>query len=277
MKHIIICMLASMLISCSGMKNKQAVKQPQTVTNSIGMVFVKIPPGKATVGCVEGDKYCAKDEKPATEVTITKQLFVSVYETTLGQFRQFLKETNYTPSEKFKTNKNYPDNYPVSAVSWNDVQKFIKWLNEKEKDKTYRLPTEAEWEYFCRAGAHTIYCFGNEDILLKRYGWFWNNSDKHPHEVGTKKPNNWGIYDVHGNVYEWTSSWYNENYYKNIEKTDPQGPKEGNRKVYKGGGFLCNPDYCRTSFRNYAPVDNASEAVGFRLVYELQQKQEVKQ
>jgi formylglycine-generating enzyme required for sulfatase activity len=277
MKHFFTCILICALAACSGTKTRQPVKKPKTVKNSIGMEFVKIPSGKVTVGCVEGDKYCAKDEKPATEVEITKQLFVSIYETTLGQFRKFIEETGYTPSSKFSTNKDYPDNYPVCAVSWNDTQKFIKWLNAKETDKTYRLPTEAEWEYLCRAGEKTIYCFGNEDILLKRYAWFWNNANKHPHEVGTKKANNWGIYDVHGNVYEWTSSWYNENYYKNMEKKNPQGPTNGDRKVYKGGGFLCNPDYCRASFRNYAPIDNASEAVGFRLVYELKQKQEVKQ
>ena len=117
---------------------------------------------------------------------------------------------------------------PVINVSWEDAQAYIKWLNGKVRhNKTFRLPTEAEWEYACRANTKTLYYSGNKEEDLKQVGWYVENSGSQTHPVGEKKFNDFGLYDMHGNVWEWCQDWYDEDYYKISPKEHPQGPKTG--------------------------------------------------
>ena len=154
-------------------------------------------------------------------------------------------------------------------MSWQETQDFIQWLNTKDTRHAYRLPTEAEWEYACRAESTGPRFFDGEKVQLSAFAWYWKNSGKRVHPVGKLKANSWGLFDMYGNVYEWVSDWYNETYYQESPRTDPKGPESGSAKVYRGGGWSCNPDYCRSSFRNYGPPEKKSQSVGFRLVMKL--------
>lgn len=125
-------------------------------------------------------------------------------------------------------------NLPVIYVSWNDATAYCEWLSG-QTDKKYRLPTEAEWEYACRAGTTTKYSFGDSSSDLDSYGWHSFNSDRKTHEVGTKKPNPWDLHDMHGNVWEWCADWYEEKYYATSPANNPQGPSSGKFRVLRGG------------------------------------------
>src|ERR1043165_723952 len=137
-------------------------------------------------------------------------------------------------------------NLPVDMVSWNDCQAFIKKLREKDK-KLYRLPSEAEWEYACRAGTTTAYSFGDDNSMLGQYAWFSENSEKKTHPVGQKKPNQLGLFDMHGNVWQWCQDLYGD--YPQKEVVDPTGPEEGKQPVLRGGSWAYSPDRCRSAVR----------------------------
>jgi formylglycine-generating enzyme required for sulfatase activity len=158
--------------------------------NSIGMKLVWIPPGEFEMGSDHGES----NEKPIHTVKISKGYYMGIYEVTQEQYQKVMG-TN--PSE-FKGD----DNLPVETVSWNDAVKFCENFSQKE-GKTYRLPTEAEWEYACRAGTTSEYSFGDSRSQLVDYAWYEQNSAITTHPVGTLKPNAWGLYDMHGNVWEW--------------------------------------------------------------------------
>ena len=139
-------------------------------------------------------------------------------------------------------------NLPVE-VSWNDIQEYIKKLNAAAGGNIYRLPTEAEWEYACRAGTTTRWSFGDDESQLGEYAWYGGNynSDGSTKEVGTKKPNSWGLYDMHGNVYEWCQDWYGS--YSSSAQTDPTGPSTGSDRVMRGGNFLFSAWHARSACR----------------------------
>ncbi|MBC8277088.1 MAG: SUMF1/EgtB/PvdO family nonheme iron enzyme, partial [FCB group bacterium] len=162
-----------------------------------GMTFVKIPGGSFRMGSNE-----SKDEKPVHSVSI-KPFYMMTTEVTQKMWKELMGSN---PSH-FKG-----DNLPVEKVSWNDCQKFIEKLNQRDPGKGYRLPTEAEWEYACRAGTTTKYYSGNSESDLKRAGWYSGNSGKKTHIVGQKSPNSWGLYDMSGNVWEWCTDWYHNSY-----------------------------------------------------------------
>ena len=154
---------------------------------------------------------------------------------------------------------------PVENVSWHDVQEFLRRLGEKEKGKLYRLPTEAEWEYAARAGAGTAYCFGNESGQLREYAWYGEYSGSRTHPVGQLKPNAWGLYDVHGNVWEWVHDWYDAAYYQRSLVEDPRGPEKGqDKKVVRGGSWLNEPRVVRVSVRNWFAPGNRGDRFGVR-------------
>ena len=150
---------------------------------------------------------------------------------------------------------------PVENVSWYDAQAFIKKLNQKEHTNAYRLPTEEEWEYAARAGSSGKWCFGNSKSKLGQYAWYYDNSGNRTHPVAKKKPNRWGLYDMHGNVYEWTSSWYSEDY------NSPR--KHELNKVLRGGSYVINPYVTCSASRYYGSPDYATEDRGFRLARTL--------
>ncbi|HJP91120.1 MAG TPA: formylglycine-generating enzyme family protein [Pyrinomonadaceae bacterium] len=261
---------------------------PET-TNSIGMQLVQIPAGRFKMGSTDADPDATPDEKPQHRVRITKPFLMSLHAVTVGQFEQFVNETNYqTEGEQSGTgstgldlvtgkvgaqpqytwrswlneDKQHPSNFkqtnkhPVVCVSWNDALAFCRWLSGKE-GKPYRLPTEAEWEYACRAGTTTRYFNGDDEDGLQEIAniadaslqkkWVWNTNDppfqKGMHlppyakpwndgypftaPVGKFKPNAFGLYDMVGNVGEWCSDWLDPDYYANSPKRDPKGPPTG--------------------------------------------------
>jgi formylglycine-generating enzyme required for sulfatase activity len=160
---------------------------------------------------------------------------------------------------------------PVEQVSWNDVQEFIRRLNEREGHARCRLPTEAEWEYACRAGTTGAYSFGDDADSLGRYAWYDGNFEGKTHPVGRKDANAWGFYDMHGNVWEWVQDWYGERYYPNSPGVDPRGPSSGSRRVLRGGSWVNSVWSCRAACRNVCTPDNRNDfIVGFRLALSLE-------
>ena len=135
--------------------------------------------------------------------------------------------------------------FPAETVSWDDAVGFCKRMSEKE-NRTYRLPTEAEWEYVCRAGTTTKWCCGDDEKCLSKYAWYEDNSEGMTRPVAQLKPNPWGLYDLHGNVWEWCGDWWETNYYANSPTDDPTGPKAGPVQVVRGGSWAYPLLHCRS-------------------------------
>ena len=158
-------------------------------------------------------------------------------------------------------------NHPVDGVSWEDAVEFCKRLSmlpeEREAGRVYRLPTEAEWEYACRAGCNKVFSFGDSSELLDDYGWYDENSNRQTRPVGEKKANAWGLYDMHGNVWEWCSDWYGE--YPKGKVGDPSGPREGTLRVSRGGCWSSQASHCRSAFRNWDTPSSRFGNLGFRV------------
>jgi formylglycine-generating enzyme required for sulfatase activity len=252
---------------------KLSESAPAAATTDYGIEMVFVKGGIFTMGCTtEQGSDCESDEKPTRRVTVS-DFYIGKYEVTQKQWREVMGSD--PPELYFKG----CDDCPVERVSWNDIQEFIKKLNQKT-GKKYRLPTEAEWEYAARggsAGSPTTYAGSNN---IDEVGWFWENSgDKRlsgiwdsdkiaknnckTHPVGGKKPNELGIYDMSGNVWEWCSDWYGS--YSSGSQTNPQGPSSGSYRVIRGGSWVSNPQYCRVANRNYISPDYRYYDIGFRL------------
>lgn len=226
----------------------------RTARSSIGMEFVKIPVGEFLMGCSKGDRDCQSEEKPEHKVKITNPFYMGKYEVTQGQWEKVMGSN---PSHF----KNCGADCPVEQVSWEDVQEFIEILNSSGKE-TYRLPTEAEWEYAARAGTNTPR-YGNLDAIA----WYDKNSGGKTHPVGKKKPNAFGLYDMLGNVFEWTTDFFDENYYRSSPKLDPKGPESGSGRVLRGGTLYNDMQDVRISYRfSYDPNFRNDRRNGFRLV-----------
>jgi formylglycine-generating enzyme required for sulfatase activity len=216
----------------------QGIREPvleQRVTNSIGVEFVLIRAGEFQMGAPDGDK----DEQPVHTVRISKPFYLGQYEITQAQW-QAVMENNPSRFTGDPTR-------PVENVSWEDVQDFIRRLNAKESGVTYRLPTEAEWEYEARAGTTTAYSFGNDQGQLSQYAWYGATSGSQTQPVGKLRPNAWGLYDMHGNVWEWVQDWYGP--YTAAAAVDPAGPSSGSRRVFRGGAWLSAAGGCRSASR----------------------------
>jgi formylglycine-generating enzyme required for sulfatase activity len=225
------------------------------------MEFVQIPAGKFMMGSNSGDN----DEKPIHEVSISKAFYLGKYEVTQAQWQAMMGAN----SSRFKNDPNFS----VENVSWNEVQDFINKLHDEEKGVKYRLPTEAEWEYAARAGTTTAYSFGDKPDELGEYAWFFDNARRTTHPVGQKKPNQWGLYDMHGNVWEWVQDWYSKDAYKALTSTavDPQGPATGSYRVFRGGCWGNNLiSAYRSAQRRYDAPSNRNGYLGFRLLREVQ-------
>lgn len=215
------------------------------------MAFVKIPAGEFKMGSEKGDA----NEKPVHMVRISQGFEMGQYPVTQSQWEAVMGSN---PSE-FKG----PDR-PVNRVSWEDVQEFIGRLNEREEEVTYRLPTEAEWEYACRAGSATEYFFGDDAGQLGDYAWYGDNAEGETHPVGQKKPNVWGQYDMHGNVWEWCQDWFGG--YSKEPLTNPTGPASGSGRVIRGGGWIGAAANCRSSCRIGGDPGARIDILGFRLL-----------
>jgi len=225
------------------------------ITNSIGMTFVYIKPGTFMMGSPSGE-LGRDDDEIQHQVTLTRGFYMQITEVTQGQWRAVMGNN---PS-RFS---NCGDDCPVEQVSWNDVQEFILRLNQKEGGNSYHLPTEAEWEYACRAGTNTMFSFGDNDSQLINYAWFEYNSGKNTHSVARKNPNAWGLYDMLGNVWEWCQDWLGN--YPSGSVTDPAGLLSGLTRVYRGGGWYNYAVYCRSANRYSDTPVFRSHVLGFRL------------
>jgi formylglycine-generating enzyme required for sulfatase activity len=232
-----------------------AVEKPrERITNSIGMELVLIPAGEYLMGSPNNDSEAFDAEKPQHKVRISKPFCLGVTPVTQGQYERVMANN---PSH-FKGDRQRP----VEQVLWDQAVAFCRKLSELE-GKKYRLPTEAEWEYACRAGSTGRWCFGEDESLLEQYAWYGENSGGTTHPVGQKKPNAWGLYDVHGNVWEWCSDWYGN--YGATTLDDPTGPRAGSLRVSRGGSWALDARLCRSTFRNGLTPGVRLSHLGFRL------------
>jgi len=218
-----------------------------------GLDFVWIPPGTFMMGSPKSESEWYNTEKQH-RVTISQGFWIGRFEVTQEQWKSVMgKNPSYFSGK----------NNPVESVSWDDIQVYLSKLN-KSSDGYYRLPTEAEWEYACRAGATTAYHFGSDSSNLGDYAWTFFNSSESTHPVGAKKPNSWGLYDMHGNVREWCGDWYTS--YPSDSVTDPVGPTSGYDRINRGGSFLGGFDDLRAASRGHVPNADWYWDLGFRLV-----------
>ena len=265
MKRLLVVLLVLGVLGCGSKKDAEtpdaAAKNALTpdqlalgnpLVNRIGIVLVPIPAGEFTMG---SDSTTIYQEHP---VKITKPFHLGAFEVTQEQYE---KVTGKNPSY-FKG----PNN-PVELVSWKDAVEFCRKLSQLPKEKAaghvYRLPTEAEWEYACRAGTTAAYSFGDDASQLGQYAWFDENSGTTTHPVGGKKPNPWGLYDMHGNVWEWCHDWHGE--YPSEPVTDPTGPTTGSYRVLRGGSRFFNAWYCRSGYRDWSLPPYRNNSLGFRV------------
>jgi len=277
------------------------------MTNSIGMKLVWIPPGEFMMGSPSSERDRDDDEGPIHRVTISKGFWMGQSEVTRDEFVTFINETSYrTDAEKdgwahsitgTMTNSitdvkdvswrdpgfSQGDTHPVVCESWNDAMAFCDWLSRKE-EKSYRLPTEAEWEYACRSGSSTVYHWGDDNkdgnsycnvfdqtakekssvYLLGRL--YWRDGYANTSPVRSFKSNAFGLYDIAGNVWEWCSDWYGEEYYSVSPSVDPQGPSNGLCRVLRGGSCRSFSRYCRSASREHLSPIGRLISSGFRVV-----------
>jgi sulfatase modifying factor 1 len=283
---------------------RPGASNPLVITNSIGAKLRLIAAGEFMMGSPDTDMHAEDDEKPQHRVRITRAFYLGVTEVTRGQFRAFVDDAGYQTeaekdgmggsgwneeAKKFEQDPKYTwqnagfeqtDEHPVVNVSWNDAVAFCQWLSRKEA-KTYRLPTEAEWEYACRAGTTTRYQSGDDPEGLAAVG---NVADRMAKEkfpewnaiaapdgyvftapVGRCSPNAWGLLEMHGNVWEWCSDWYAKDYYGQSPADDPGGSLPASSRVNRGGGWSAEPRFARSATRSGNDPAYRFNSLGFRL------------
>ena len=237
----------------------------QNVTIDLGggvtLELIEIPGGTFWMGSPDG--VGEEDERPRHQVTLAP-FYIGTYPVTQVQWQAVMGNN----SSYFKG-----ADRPVEQVSWNDCQEFVKKLNANQSVEThgraslqFRLPTEAEWEYACRAGSEAIYSFGDDPAQFGTYAWFSENSGSQTHPVGQKSPNAWGLCDMHGNVWEWCQDWFADTYYANSPQENPQGPSSGQYRLLRGGSWGSSTDNCRSAYRNWDGAVKQFSINGFRVV-----------
>lgn len=235
-----------------------------------GSGFVRIPAGEFLMGSRRGNV----DEQPVHRVRIRQNFEMGKFEVTQAQWESVMasnRNAHAGPGTKQVAHGDAvaasdPSHFkgptlPVENVSWDDVQQFLLALNALDKKHLYRLPTEAEWEYACKASGT-----GEHAGSLNAVAWYRDNSRGQTQPVGRKEPNAWGLYDMHGNVWEWVQDWYTAGYYRNSPAIDPQGSGPASYRVYRGGSWHSSITDCHSAFRSFDLPVNRSYAVGFRLV-----------
>jgi formylglycine-generating enzyme required for sulfatase activity len=272
------------LLDCTGEKGRTAeevqeaqkawakslgwpVEKEDEIAPGVKMKFVLVPPGKFLMGSPKSELEALLRQFPdATpemygdevphEVTITRPFYLGKTEVTQAQYKALGKENK----SRFKG-----DDRPVENVSWEEADAFARELSQKKAGSKllYRLPTEAEWEYACRAGTTGEYCSGNGEDALKKVGWYYGNSKEQTQPVGKLAPNAWGLYDMHGNVWEWCGDWADD--YPSGKVTDPKGPEKGSRHIYRGGGWAHTSAHSRAAKRGSIWPGNWYTSRGFRL------------
>ena len=275
---LVVCLIlaALALLGCQRAYGPEAVGTQPIITTKSGIEMVLIPAGSFEMGSHHGPE----EEKPAHRVWIDSFL-MDRHEVTqaeyekLGQIEAFPNPSHFRGAD-----------LPVEQVTWPQAARFCNARSRYEgfqpaydedtggcdfKANGYRLPTEAEWEYACRAGTDTDYSFGGEARKLGDFGWFADNSARKTHPVGQKKPNPWGLFDMHGNVAEWCQDVFDKGYYKASPEKNPRGPSEGNEYVLRGGSWKSSADALRSAYRlgenpGFSDACLARDAIGFRCV-----------
>ena len=267
------------VVSQSGCSyNDISQKSPgqKVLTNSIDMKLVLIPKGTFMMGSPPDEKGSEEDER-RHEVTISRDYHLGMHEVTQAQYKKIMGK-NPSVFQGDRVAKRHPEtnrvvkevdsaNHPVEQVSWEDAVEFCQRLSalpeEKKAGRVYRLPTEAEWEYACRAGSQMAYSFGSDEKSLVNFGWYYSNSKGMTHVVGLKKANAWGLYDMHGNVWEWCADCYGE--YPKASATDPRGPEDGSGRVNRGGSWGIDAVDCRSAGRGGDDPSLRLNNLGFRV------------
>ena len=274
-------LIVGTLMSLAALVNAdQPKKVSKEVKNALGMILVRIPAGTIVMGSPKTELHRGSDETQH-DVTISKPFYLGAFEVTQGQFEKVIgsNPAHFRAAGGGKSRVDGRDSadYPVERVSWLDAVDFCKKLSASEK-KIYRLPTEAEWEYACRAGTRTVFHLGNDfnsnlaninGLSYSSYGKeiagpFYRSTVK----AGEYKRNDFGLYDMHGNVQEWCADWYSEDYYQKSPKSDPTGPAEGTERVLRGGAWPSSAKACRSAARNHMPPEEKTYTSGFRVVLE---------
>ena len=274
----------------------QLSREQTEMTNSLGMQFVRIRPGQFMMGSPANESGRSSDET-VHRVKLTRPFFMQTTEVTVDQFRMFVRSSGYRTEaersggcwigtggrgwgQKRGTSWEKPgvtdigDSFPATCIAWNDAREFARWLSKKE-GRTYRLPSEAEWEYAGRAGTSTPFstgrCLSTQEANYGKIGHHYQRCTTvfkenrgRPLEAGALAPNPWGLYNIHGNVSEWCQDWYG--LYSSGNATNPRGPKSGSERVMRGGHWLADAAGCRSAKRWRFPPNMASDVVGFRLV-----------
>ena len=272
------CLILSLLI-CPGCRRAESTGgDSKVVKTKSGLEMVVIPAGWFEMGSAKG----TPDEAPVHKVWIDSFL-MDKHEVVQEQFKKF----QISDPSHFKNPSG-----PLEQINWTDAAMYCNersrgeglapCYNEETWDcnfaaNGYRLPTEAEWEYACRAGTNSQYCFGDDARSLKDYAWFAANSSGKTHSVGQRKANPWGLHDMHGNTAEWCNDFYAANYYAQAPQRNPRGPREGKERVLRGGAWNSSAEACRSAYRASDPsIDDtclASDAIGFRCVRNAPQNQ----
>jgi formylglycine-generating enzyme required for sulfatase activity len=266
---------------------------PVEHTNSIGMKFRLIPPGEFVMGSAPEEieealqlvntsealsAECIESGAPQHRVRITQPFYLSVHEVTQ---QDYLAVSGKNPA-KFSDGDRFAS-HPVERVTWNDAAAFCVQLSQREglRSGSYRLPTEAEWEFACRAGTTTKYVTGDRDEELAAAAWIGNNSDSFTHPVGLRTANPFGLCDMHGNVWEWCQDVWDPAYYQQFAKataTDPQGPLPAAdaHRVTRGGSWMWGASRCRSSYRDHSDAMTAIHVIGFRVALSVEAVREAR-
>jgi len=247
------------------------------VVNSIGMRLALIPPGTFRMGAQKTEPDYDREEL-AHDVEISRAFYLGVYPVKQKQYAEVMGKNVATFRARGRNSGSVvgldTSDFPVEQATWDQAVEFCRRLSDAEPGRTYRLPSEAEWEYACRAGTTTPFCFGDTiDLTLANFEGHQGQGRKvggvavlaRPCPVGSYRPNAFGLYDVHGNVLEWCNDWYEPGYYRHSPERDPPGPPDGQYRVARGGCWYHHLGLIRSAFRNSVPPHKEDSCIGFRV------------
>jgi formylglycine-generating enzyme required for sulfatase activity len=260
-----IAVMALLGIGIGAEKPKKPEKQISLdLGEGVSMKLVLIPAGRFTMGSPKNEAGRQDNEGPQRQVTISQPYYMGIHEVTYRQYEAVMGKLNRKVAD--------PD-LPINGVSWNSAKEFCERLSKSSK-QVVTLPTEAQWEYACRAGSRTRYSFGNDERMLPQFARFGQRGNAGPLPVGSLKPNAWGLFDMHGNLAEWCSDFY-EKAFPSKAETDPTGPKEGEDRVYRGGGWAMGAPHVRSACRGGVIPKGMGPDIGFRVVMRVPLETEI--